>query len=222
MSNGAVNIPLPDFRQRSLSRWGFNYLAKKIILPKILIVLMVVLVATPCFAQEIEPGGLFLLEETEGSKFGFFPLITPYDKVYFTSLWEYSCLPPTEDFDPLFEFILNGGIGFNLRGVFEAFWDNGKCRFVVNHRTDVVFEIVDFMPIVFFEFEERYGDPVGLFYEWSYHHQGVVFPLLNVGFLYIWMDAPPSILQFDEVLNCSMTRQSDQRNFGFCTSYVYY
>lgn len=217
-----TDTTLPYLRRRSLIKWGFNYWEKKIAPQKIFIVLMVVLVSTPCFAQEIEPDGLFLLEETEWSKFGFFPFITPYDKVYFTSLWEYSCLPPTEDFDSLFEFILNGGIGFNLRGVFKAFWENGKCHYVVNNRSDVVFEIVDFMPIVFFEFEERDGDRAGLFYEWSYHHQGVVFPLLNVGFLYIWMDASPSILQFDEVLNCSMIRQSAPKNFGFCTSYVYY
>ena len=222
MSNGAVNIPLPDFRQRSLSRWSINYLEKKITLQKILIVLMVVLVVTPCFAQEIEPNGLSSFDEIEWSKFGIFPFINPYEEVYLTSLWEYSCSPPTGDFDPLFEDILNGGMGFNIGGVFEAFWENEECHFVVNYQSDVIFEIVNFMPIVFFEFEERYGDPVGLFYEWSYHHQGVVFPLLNVGILYIWMDASPGILQFDEVLNCSMTRQDDPRGFGFCTSYVYY
>jgi len=140
---------------------------------------------------------------------------------------QYSCLTPTEDFNPLFEFILNGVIGFNLRGVFEAFWDNGECHFVLNSQSDVVirwyvndFETVDFMPIVFFEFEERYGEQIANA-TWSYNHKGVVFPLLNVGFLYIWMDAS-NALQFNEVLNCSMKRQSAPKNFGYCTSYVYY
>jgi len=101
----SVHITLPCFRRRNLSSRGFNYWEKKIALKKILMVLMAVLVAIPCFAQEIELGGLFSLAGTEWSKFGIFPFIAPYDKVYFTSLWEYSCLTPTEDFNPLFEFI---------------------------------------------------------------------------------------------------------------------
>ena len=79
---------------------------------KILVILIVALVTTPCLAQEVEPDGLFSLH---GTRWGFGPLIM------------FSIFPPS-----LVEtYAMTNTMGFYLRTVYSC--SETECRLIRKH-----------------------------------------------------------------------------------------
>lgn len=150
---------------------------------------------TSCLGQE-QPDGLSNIEQT---------------------MWEYTCFSTIEGhFAHLFDWILNQKIGFYQGEAYRVELVNeNDCRLNQNYTSEIIYKQYGFLPLVFFEFGERYYTrPFG--FSVTYYWKGFVLPNFNIGFLEVWMD-PSSISKFDEVLNCYMIKTSHKLEDDSCT-----
>lgn len=169
-------------------------------------VFVVVMLTTPCIAQEIEPDGLFSVGTTV------------WDCTCFNLFGEefgYNNPPP----------VFKDTLAFYREEFYKVITMNEEeCRLLGNFRSDVVmkwydsdFEKVGFIPVVFFEFENRNCETL-VSVCLSYYREGTVFPLFDVGYYKEWLVHDWGEAWGYDNVYCFM-RKLDTRHFGECTIY---